>query len=82
MKKRTYEVRLGKTISVINPATVRFQESNPLELMIAPATKYQLAVTSGSILPATVVVELELDNINPPPDTVKEDRLINMDSHD
>ena len=50
--------------------------------MIAPATKYQLAVTYGSILPATVVVELELNNVNPPPDTVKEDRLINMDSHD
>jgi hypothetical protein len=39
--------------------------------MIAPAMKYQLAVTSGSILPVTVAVELELDNINPPPDKTK-----------
>jgi len=32
------------------------------------------SVVIGSILPATVVAELELDSVNPPPDIVEEDR--------
>jgi hypothetical protein len=32
------------------------------------------SVITGSILPATVVAELELDSINPPPETHEEDK--------
>ena len=32
-----------------------------------------LVIDSGSILPATVVVELELNNVIPPPDKNEED---------
>ena len=30
--------------------------------------------SSGSILPATVVAELELNSVIPPPDTIEEDK--------
>jgi hypothetical protein len=33
------------------------------------------SVITGSILPATVVAELELNSTNPPPDTVEEDNV-------
>ena len=41
--------------------------------MIAPAKEHQFSGIPGSLLPPRVVVELELNNVNPPPDTDKED---------
>jgi hypothetical protein len=40
--------------------------------MIALA-RIRLVPDSGSFLPVTVVVELELNNVKPPPDTIKEE---------
>jgi len=42
------------------------------QLMIALA-RIIACSDSGSALPATVVVELELNNIKPPPDTIEEE---------
>jgi hypothetical protein len=36
--------------------------------------KINLRVNQGSILTASVVAELELNGINPPPDTVEEEK--------
>ena len=71
MKKWTQEVRLGQPISVTNQATERFQRSNPSELMIAPAKEYRLALIPGSLLPVSMVAELELDSVIPSPDKSK-----------
>ena len=40
--------------------------------MVAPAEQL-LAVAQGSHLPATVVAELELNSVIPPPDMIEED---------
>ena len=34
-----------------------------------------ISVITGSILPPRVVAELELNSVNPPPDTVEEDNV-------
>ena len=41
--------------------------------MIALVMNLDLVSMFGSLLPASVVAELELNSVNPPPDTVEEE---------
>ena len=69
----TYISNLGKTVTVGTKLTQRIPELKPSELMTA-LVMVTTSVITGSILPATVVAELELDSINPPPETHEEDK--------
>ena len=64
---------LGKTVTVRTKLTQRTSESKPSDLMTA-LVMIITPVVIGSLLPPRVVTELELNSINPLPDTVEEEQ--------
>ena len=65
---------LGKTIVAGNEVDTAVSKLKSLELTIA-LVMIITSVVIGSILPASVVAELELNSVIPPPDTVEEEKL-------
>ena len=63
---------LGKTIDASNEVDTAFPRSNHLRLTIALVRSAPRS-SPRSLLPATVVAELELNSVNPPPDTIEEE---------
>ena len=68
----TYISNLGKSIDAGNEVNTAVPELKSLGLAIALVVIITRVVI-GSVLPATVAVELELDNVSPPPDKDEED---------
>ena len=64
---------LGKTTDAGNEVDTAFPSLKRLGSTVALVMVSASALT-GSILPPRVVAELELNSVNPPPDTVEEDR--------
>ena len=64
---------LGKSIDAGNEVDTAVLKLKSLGLAIVPVV-VATSVAIGSILPPRVVAELELDSVNPPPDTVEEEK--------